>query len=111
MIRMTPGYKCAIWLPIFLLVSGCEGLASGINKPEAVQQVVEQALKNQVFVEGGTFMLGDIGRPNGRPYVTPTDFSRPAICTPLSPKKLSSGCQPYSARTYENTFIPSLKRT
>jgi formylglycine-generating enzyme required for sulfatase activity len=44
-----------------------------------MQRVLDKAIENQVFVEGGTFILGDIGRADGTPYVTLTDFSRPAV--------------------------------
>lgn len=62
-----------------LIVVGCSNWFDGVREPDAVQKVLEQAIENQVFVEGGTFILGDVGRPNGSPYVTLTDFSRPAV--------------------------------
>ena len=78
-----------------MLTSGCSSLIGGTYKSEAAQQVFEQALENQVFVEGGTFMLGDIGRPNGAPYVTLTDFSRPAV---------EVNVDNYSISRYETTW-------
>ena|SRR5690554_499257 len=71
--------KVAYLLTISILATGCGGLLSDSVESKVVQQVVKQALENQVFVEGGTFMLGDVGRPSGAPYVTLTDFSRPAV--------------------------------
>lgn len=40
---------------------------------------VEAALRNQVFVEGGTFMLGDVGSAEGVPYTPSTDNNKPPI--------------------------------
>jgi hypothetical protein len=62
-----------------LLIVGCSQLSDGVREPNAAQQLLEQVIENLVFVVGGTFMLGDVGRPNGAPYVTLTDFSRPAV--------------------------------
>ncbi len=59
------------------LLSGCGGLTAGEN--QAVSRIAEQAIDNQVFVEGGTFFLGDVGRPDGSPYETLTGHSRPAV--------------------------------
>jgi formylglycine-generating enzyme required for sulfatase activity len=77
------------------LISGCGGLLGDISESEAEQQVIEEAVENQVFVEGGTFMLGDVGRPNGAPYVTLTDFSRPAF---------EVNIDSYSISRYETTW-------
>jgi formylglycine-generating enzyme required for sulfatase activity len=77
------------------LIAGCGGLLSSTSKPKAVQQVIDQVLENQVFVQGGTFMLGDVGRPNGAPYVTLTDFSRPAVEVRV---------ESYSISRYETTW-------
>lgn len=73
------GRAKTLWLlAIPGLVASCGGPLSG-GEPAAVTRVVERAIKNQVFVEGGMFRLGDVGRPTGAPYVTLTDFSRPAV--------------------------------
>lgn len=62
-----------------LPLAGCGGLLGESVDPEVVERVAEQAIANQVFVEGGTFHLGDVGRASGAPYVTLTDFSRPTV--------------------------------
>ena len=54
-------------------------LISGCSEESAVSNVVEQAIDNQVFVQGGEFVLGDVGKPDGTPYVTLTDHSRPVV--------------------------------
>lgn len=70
----------AVWLfAVPALTAGCGGLLNGTAESEAMQKLVTQAVENQIFVEGGAFMLGDVGRPNGSPYVTLTDFSRPPV--------------------------------
>lgn len=85
-----------VWLLIVLsMASGCSGSSSKSVESSAVKRVVEQAIENQVFVEGGTFRLGDIGHPNGRPYVTLTDFSRPAV---------EISVDSYSISRYETTW-------
>ena len=94
MLKSSRG-KTGCLLIIATLASGCGNLLSGTGDSEAVQQVVKQALENQVFVEGGTFMLGDVGRSNGAPYVTLTDFSRPAVEVSIDS---------YSISRYETTW-------
>ena len=54
-------------------------LISGCVEESAVSHLVELAIDNQVFVQGGEFALGDVGKPDGTPYVTLTDHSRPVV--------------------------------
>lgn len=56
-----------------------QALISGCGEDEVVSQVLKQAIDNQVFVQGGEFALGDVGKPDGTPYVTLTDHSRPVV--------------------------------
>ena len=78
--RMNASTVFALCASITSLVFvGCSQWPGGGREPDEVQQLLEQAIANQVFVEGGTFMLGDVGRPGGAPYVTLIDFSRPAV--------------------------------
>ncbi len=83
------------FLAISVFLAGCGGTLKHYNKSKAVQQLLEQAIANQVFVEGGTFMLGDVGRPNGAPYVTLESFSRPAV---------EVSVDSYSISRYETTW-------
>lgn len=87
--------NCLWLLTTSALITGCGGLMGGTSESEAAQQVIEQALENQVFIEGGTFMLGDVGRANGANYVTLTEFSRPAIQVSVDS---------YSISRYETTW-------
>ena len=87
--------NCLWLMTISTLITGCGGLIGGISESEAEQQVIERAAENQVFVEGGTFILGDVGRSNGTPYVTLTDFSRPAVEVRIDS---------YSISRYETTW-------
>lgn len=90
------GRANCLWLmTISTLTTGCGGLIGGISDSEAEQQVIEGAVENQVFVEGGTFILGDVGLSNGTPYVTLTDFSRPAVEVSIDS---------YSISRYETTW-------
>uniref|UniRef100_UPI00356AA379 formylglycine-generating enzyme family protein n=1 Tax=Marinobacter sp. TaxID=50741 RepID=UPI00356AA379 len=83
------------FIVISVLLAGCGGTLKHNNKSKVVQQLLDQAIANQVFVEGGTFMLGDVGRPNGAPYVTLVDFSRPAVEVSIDS---------YSISRYETTW-------
>ena len=83
------------FLAVSVLLTGCGGTLKHNNTSKVVQQLLEQAIANQVFVEGGTFMLGDVGRPNGAPYVTLIDFSRPAVEVSIDS---------YSISRYETTW-------
>lgn len=87
--------NCVWLLTIPALQTGCGGVLSDTSKSGAVQQLLEQAIENQLFVEGGTFMLGDVGRPSGSPYVTLTDFSRPVVQVSVDS---------YSISRYETTW-------
>lgn len=78
-----------------VLLTGCGGLLGGTSESEDAQQAIERALQNQVFLKGGTFMLGDVGRANGAPYVTLTNFSRPAVEVSIDS---------YSISRYETTW-------
>ncbi|WP_144823611.1 formylglycine-generating enzyme family protein [Marinobacter piscensis] len=86
----------AVWLfTVPALTAGCGGLLNGKVESEAAQKIATQAIENQVFVKGGKFILGDVGRPNGSPYVTLTAFSRPAVEVSIDS---------YSISRYETTW-------
>jgi len=76
-------------------MTGCGSLLGSTIESEATQQVIDRALENQVFVEGGTFMLGDVGRASGTLYITLTGFSRPAVEVSIDS---------YSISRYETTW-------
>jgi formylglycine-generating enzyme required for sulfatase activity len=82
-------------LAAFALLAACGGLVGGTDKLTATQELVEKAVENQLFVKGGTFILGDVGRPDGSPYVTLTNFSRPAVEVSIDS---------YSISRYETTW-------
>ena len=93
--RMNASTGVALCASITSLVFvGCSQWPGG-RGPDKVQPLLEQAIANQVFVEGGTFMLGDVGRPNGAPYVTLIDFSRPVVEVSIDS---------YSISRYETTW-------
>ncbi|MCE0760993.1 formylglycine-generating enzyme family protein [Marinobacter sp. G11] len=72
-----------------------QAFISGCGEDDTVALVLEQAKDNQVFVEGGEFVLGDIGKPDGSPYVTLTDHSRPVVKVRVDS---------YSISRYETTW-------
>lgn len=85
-----------VWLLVTVFASsGCSSAFDSSIESDAVTRVVEQAIENQVFVEGGTFKLGDVGRPNGAPYVTLTDYSSPPV---------EVSVDDYSISRYETTW-------
>ncbi|MFO7528443.1 MAG: SUMF1/EgtB/PvdO family nonheme iron enzyme [Marinobacter sp.] len=71
----------------------CGGVTNGEDKTQSV--IVQNAVSNQVFVEGGDFELGDVGRPDGSPYVTLTDYARPTVDVRVDS---------YSISRYETTW-------
>ncbi|RMJ05603.1 Serine/threonine-protein kinase pkn1 [Marinobacter litoralis] len=72
-----------------------QAFISGCGEDGLVSSALEQATDNQVFVKGGEFVLGDIGKPDGSPYVTLTDYSRPAVKIRIDS---------YSISRYETTW-------
>ena len=80
--------KVACLVVVQVFISGC-------GEDDPVSLVLEQATDNQVFVKGGEFVLGDIGKPDGSPYVTLTDHSRPVVKVRVDS---------YSISRYETTW-------
>ena len=74
-------------------LTACERFGNG--SADAVSRVKQKAIENLVFVEGGTFKLGDVGHPNGSPYVVLTDHARPAVDVSVDS---------YSISKYETTW-------
>jgi len=60
-----------------LAVGGCFG-GSNVTSGE-VNAVTENTQNNMVFVDGGTFMLGDIGALRGTPYTSLQDNNKPPV--------------------------------
>ena len=87
-------YMSAFLFPAFLLLAGClDGRASNESKG-ALQRQIDKL----VFVEGGTFMMGDVGYTDGNGqfhYFTRSDRAHPAHQVTLSN---------YSVQAYEVTF-------
>src|SRR5690554_3479204 len=80
--------KVACLVVVQVFISGC-------GEDDPVSLVLEQATDNQVFVKGGEFVLGDIGKPDGSPYVTLTDHNRPVVKVRVDS---------YSISRYETTW-------
>ncbi|PVY76000.1 formylglycine-generating enzyme required for sulfatase activity [Tamilnaduibacter salinus] len=78
------------------LVGGCSDvMIDSVVSPEQVRDVVERNIANLVYVEGGTFMLGDVGVLDGSPYTTLNDHSKPPVEVTLNS---------YSISKYETTW-------
>lgn len=82
-------------LALFVLMSACSNMADSEDRLGSITDIAQQAINNQVFVKGGTFELGDMGRPDGSPYVILTDHARPTVEV-----KVDS----YSISRYETTW-------
>lgn len=76
-----------------LAVGGCFG--SSTETSEEVSAVAKKARENMVFVDGGTFMLGDIGALRGSPYTTLQDNNKPPVEVSL---------ESFSISKYETTW-------
>ncbi len=64
-------YRLIAYCAILLFLASCIDREPEPKIPEAeIKAVTQRALDNLVFVEGGTFMLGDIGVLEGRPYTS-----------------------------------------
>jgi len=74
-------------------LTACDSFGNGST--DAVSRIKQKAIENLVFVEGGTFELGDVGRPNGSPYVVLTDHARPTVEVSIDS---------YSISKYETTW-------
>ncbi|WP_150914473.1 formylglycine-generating enzyme family protein [Marinobacter halotolerans] len=70
-----------------LTFGGCFG-NSNVTSNE-VSIVTEKALSNMVFVEGGTFLLGDIGVLRGSAYTTLQDNNKPPVEVTLNSFSIS----------------------
>ncbi|WP_227546000.1 formylglycine-generating enzyme family protein [Marinobacter fonticola] len=88
------------------LLAGCANSDPGPQATAAeMDAVTQRAQDNLVFVEGGTFILGDVGELKGRPYLglSHNDDSKPPVNVSLDS---------YSISKYETTwgdFIVYLK--
>lgn len=82
-------------LVLSAILVACGGLAGGDEQDKSAKRVAYQAVENQLFVEGGSFELGDVGQPNGSPYMVLTDHARPPVEV-----KVDS----YSISRYETTW-------
>lgn len=77
------------------LLIACGSLSGDEEWPKSAKTIVNQAVDNQVFVKGGSFQLGDVGRPDGSPYMTLTDHARPPVEVQIDS---------YSISRYETTW-------
>lgn len=64
---------------IALLLNGCSSSKLPEPTPEELDQTVKTAMENMVHVEGGSFLLGDVGTPDGRYYTVLKDDNKPPV--------------------------------
>jgi len=91
----SKGQKVSDLLLISLVMIALVGSLDSSSQAESTAGIAAQAIENQVFVEGGSFKLGDVGHPNGSPYVVLTDHARPAVDVSVDS---------YSISKYETTW-------
>ena len=89
------GLKATGFLSVSLAMVACGGSSGSSKQEDSAAGLARQAIKNQVFVEGGIFELGDVGHPNGSPYVVLTNHARPAV---------EVSVDSYSISKYETTW-------
>jgi len=89
------GLKAAGWIVLPSVLISCGSLSGEGEWPKSAKEIANEAVENQVFVQGGSFQLGDVGRPNGSPYMVLTDHALPPIEV-----KVDS----YSISRYETTW-------
>jgi len=75
------------------LLAAFGGVSNGKQKNQSA--IARNAVSNQVFVKGGEFKMGDVGRPDGFPYVTLTDYALPPVDVRVDS---------YSISRYETTW-------
>jgi formylglycine-generating enzyme len=63
--------KVLLILVAALLLPACRPAASADPPPEEIRALIERSLAQMVFVEGGSFMLGDVGA-----YITEESYRR-----------------------------------
>lgn len=88
-------FKVAGLLVLSSVLIACGSLSGDDEWPKSAKRIANEAVENQVFVQGGSFQLGDVGQPNGSPYMVLTDHARPAVKV-----KVDS----YSISRYETTW-------
>lgn len=64
---LNNGLQLGLLVLLATSLSACERFGNG--SADAVSRIKQKAIENLVFVDGGTFKLGDVGHPNGSPYV------------------------------------------
>jgi len=90
---LNNGLQLGLVVVLAASLTACERLGNG--SADAASRIKQKAIENLVFVEGGTFKLGDVGHPNGSPYVVLTDHARPAV---------EVSVDSYSISKYETTW-------
>ena len=90
---LNNGLQLGLLVLLATSLSACEGFGNG--SADAVSRIKQKAIENLVFVDGGAFKLGDVGHPNGSPYVVLTDHARPAVDVSVDS---------YSISKYETTW-------
>src|SRR6056297_307647 len=90
---LNNGLQLGLVVVLATSLTACERFGNGST--DAVSRIKQKAIENLVFVEGGTFELGDVGRPNGSPYVVLTDHARPTVEVSIDS---------YSISKYETTW-------
>lgn len=85
-------WKTKILIFTVFSLAGCDATSSTGPLKDAdkgLSLTIESAVRNQVFVKGGTFMLGDVGSPDGRPYTTMLDNNKPPVQVTLDSFSIS----------------------
>lgn len=72
------------------IASGCSNhVEEGALSSGEVESLINRAQQNLVYVDGGEFFLGDVGREDGRPFNASRDNNKPAIEVKLDSYSIS----------------------
>lgn len=93
---MKSSWYVCLFFASAIIVPGCSNhVEEDAISSKEVDSLINRAKQNLVFVDGGEFFLGDVGRGDGRPFNASRDNNKPAIEV-----KIDS----YSISRYETTW-------
>lgn len=93
---MKSSWYVCLFFASAIIVPGCSNhVEEDAISSKEVDSLINRAKQNLVFVDGGEFFLGDVGRGDGRPLNASRDNNKPAIEV-----KIDS----YSISRYETTW-------
>lgn len=77
--------NCRLWIgaAVYGLIVGCSGSSRESAVEEKLASVLAGSEESLVFIEGGEFRLGDVGRDSGAPFVPLLENNKPPVLVEL----------------------------